>query len=591
MVFKVLLYLALAVFITGLIYKVSTWFFRTIGTSSRDITPSDRLLAFVKGFIRTIFSKKIITLINTLVLDVILQRRILKEDFIRWLMHMLIYGGFMLLLLMHALGEIITASIFSDYYSTLNPFFFLRDLFGIIVIIGIGIAVFRRFILKIPRFSSNAMDRYAIFIIAVIIISGILLEGMKITSYSDFTRMVEEYSDLDEEEDIRALESLWVKEFGLVSPNVSGPFEQDILEQGMEKHEMNCMGCHSSPKWAFTGYASAKIMGPAALFLDRAGIIGLLYYIHFLACFLGLALLPFSKMFHIISTPISLLANSVMDRMTSHPANIITRQVMELDACMHCGTCSRFCSAMMGYEAKGNPYILPSEKMGFLKSYSDGKDLNEQTFMAVQEGVYLCTNCDRCTVVCPAGINMKELWLSVREGILQKGVPEPLILSPFSLVRGLNRKVFPGVDYFLPLRNARRALAGPFDSLMDIEKSISLPVTEGNNDSNLKIIDSTFAYCFGCQNCSNVCPVVDNYENPQEILGLLPHQIMCCLGLGLDEMASGSNMLWDCVTCYQCQEHCPQKVKVADILYDLKNMAKRNLDKRSMDYQEVKRRI
>ena len=584
MIFRVLLYFELAVFIIGLIYKVSTWFIRTIGTSPKDITPSHRLLAFVKGFIRTIFSKKIITLINTLILDVILQRRILKEDFTRWLMHMLIYGGFMLLLLMHALGEIITASIFRDYYSTLNPFFFLRDLFGIIVIIGIGIAIFRRFILKIPRFRSNAMDRYAIFIVAAIIVSGILLEGMKITSYSVFTRMVEDYSDLDDEEDIRALESLWVKEFGMVSPNVSGPFEQDILEQGMEKHEMNCMGCHSSPKWAFTGYASAKIMDPAALFLDRVGIIGLMYYIHFLACFLGLALLPFSKMFHIISTPISLLTNSVMDRMTSYPANIMTRQVMELDACVHCGTCSRFCSAMMGYESRGNPYILPSEKMTFLKSYSNIKDFNEQIFITIQEGVYLCTNCDRCTVVCPVGINLKELWLSVREGIIQKGVPEPLILSPFSLVRGLNKKAFSGADYFLPLRNTRRALAGRFDSLMDIKKSISLPVTDGNDNSGFKIIDSTFAYCFGCQNCTNVCPVVDNYENPQEVLGLLPHQIMCCLGLGLDEMASGPNMLWDCVTCYQCQEYCPQKVKVADILYDLKNMAVRNLNKRSMGY-------
>jgi heterodisulfide reductase subunit C len=38
-------------------------------------------------------------------------------------------------------------------------------------------------------------------------------------------------------------------------------------------------------------------------------------------------------------------------------------------------------------------------------------------------------------------------------------------------------------------------------------------------------------------------------------------------------MASGPNMLWDCVTCYQCQEHCPQQVKVTDILYELKNMA------------------
>jgi heterodisulfide reductase subunit C len=71
---------------------------------------------------------------------------------------------------------------------------------------------------------------------------------------------------------------------------------------------------------------------------------------------------------------------------------------------------------------------------------------------------------------------------------------------------------------------------------------------------------------------------VDNYEKPQESLGLLPHQIMRCLGLGLKEMASGPNMLWDCVTCYQCQEHCPQEVKVTDILYELKNMAVEKLE-------------
>jgi heterodisulfide reductase subunit C len=35
----------------------------------------------------------------------------------------------------------------------------------------------------------------------------------------------------------------------------------------------------------------------------------------------------------------------------------------------------------------------------------------------------------------------------------------------------------------------------------------------------------------------------------------------------------GSGMLWDCVTCYQCQEHCPQGVKVTDVLYELKNQA------------------
>jgi lipoprotein signal peptidase len=76
-----------------------------------------------------------------------------------------------------------------------------------------------------------------------------------------------------------------------------------------------------------------------------------------------------------------------------------------------------------------------------------------------------------------------------------------------------------------------------------------------------------------------VCPdpetsaVVANYDNPEEILGMLPHQIMHACGLGVRDLALGSNMLWDCLTCYQCQEHCPQGVCITDVLYELKNVA------------------
>jgi heterodisulfide reductase subunit C len=216
--------------------------------------------------------------------------------------------------------------------------------------------------------------------------------------------------------------------------------------------------------------------------------------------------------------------------------------------------------------------------MVFLKKMGAGREITREDFRAIQEGVYLCTNCDRCTVVCPSGINLRELWLSVRESLIQKGIPEPMLLSPLSLVRGLNRKSFQADDYPGPLGTARKAVAGPFKALIDPDKPISFPVMDGDG-AKLKIQDSTFSYCFGCQNCTTVCPVVGNYEDPQEALGLLPHQIMCCLGLGLDEMATGPNMLWDCITCYQCQEHCPQQVKVADILYDLKNMAVKKLIK------------
>jgi heterodisulfide reductase subunit C len=37
------------------------------------------------------------------------------------------------------------------------------------------------------------------------------------------------------------------------------------------------------------------------------------------------------------------------------------------------------------------------------------------------------------------------------------------------------------------------------------------------------------------------------------------------------------------VTCYQCQEHCPQNVKVTDILYQLKNLAVENARRPSED--------
>ena len=577
MPFPVFLYASLAIFFLGLIYRVSAWFSRKIGFSAKDIKISERISSAAGGIAGVVFSSKILILVKVFILDVVLQIRILKEDFLRWLMHMLIYGGFMLLLLMHGFDKMITASLFSDYYSTVNPFFFLRDFFGIMVIVGLLVAVYRRFILKVPRLRTNAMDSYAIIILAVIMISGLLLEGVKMTSHTVFTRMVQDYTSLDDEEEIESLESFWVKDFGLVSPNVEGPFDEEVLTAGLEIHEANCIDCHSSSKSAFAGYSVSRALKPIALPLDRAGGANFLWYVHILGCFIGLAYLPFSKMFHIIATPISLLANSVMEKGKSDPANIATLQALELDACTHCGTCSLRCSAATAFDAIGNPYILPSEKMTFLKTLAAGKDLGRDELKAIREGIYLCTNCDRCTVVCPAGINLKALWVDVREGLVQKGYPEPLVLSPYSFLRGLNRENLPADNYIKPLEAAHQAVSGAFETTIKQQEPIFLADRRADPWKDLPNAH-TYAYCFGCQNCTNVCPVVDSYDNPEETLGLLPHQIMWCLGLGLVEMASGPRMLWDCATCYQCQEHCPQKVNITDLFFQLKSLAVKKME-------------
>lgn len=575
MFFDIALYTSLLIFFLGMIFKISNWFRRGIGVSAGNISTSTRLAASIKGLFGTIFSLKLFTLIKVFIVDVVLQVKVLKEDFLRWIMHMFIYAGFILLLLLHALDGIVTETLFQEYESTLNPFMFLRDFFGFLVIVGIGIAIYRRIVMKVPRLKTDPRDRYAIVILALIMLSGVLLEATKMTSYSTYTRMVEDYADTDDESELRALESLWVKEFALVSPSVRAPFDAEMLEQGREVHEYNCEACHSRPQSAFTGYAVAKIIKPVALGLDRVHAPAILWDLHILACFLGLAYLPFSKMFHIFASPVSLLANAVMDKEKSNPVNIATRQVMELDACTHCGTCSRRCSVAVAFRKIGNMNILPSEKMAFLKNYVARRALDEETLKEVQEGIYLCTNCDRCTVVCPVGINLRELWFTVKEEMIQKGPPVPLVLSQLSFYRGVDRQELDPESYSNPLRRSKAAIADACELVKRPEEVIPLtPVNKPFKDkAALSLQAKTFIYCYSCENCTTVCPVVENYANPEETLGLLPHQIMRSLGLGLRDFALGSNMLWDCVTCYQCQEHCPQGVKVTDILYELKNLA------------------
>jgi heterodisulfide reductase subunit C len=88
----------------------------------------------------------------------------------------------------------------------------------------------------------------------------------------------------------------------------------------------------------------------------------------------------------------------------------------------------------------------------------------------------------------------------------------------------------------------------------------------------------TFSACVQCTICANVCPVVSlpgSLSSPE----MTPQQVMNLLRLDMKELAMGSRMVWDCMTCYMCQEHCPQGIKVADILYELRNMGADRLKK------------
>jgi heterodisulfide reductase subunit C len=78
----------------------------------------------------------------------------------------------------------------------------------------------------------------------------------------------------------------------------------------------------------------------------------------------------------------------------------------------------------------------------------------------------------------------------------------------------------------------------------------------------------TITRCYQCGTCASTCPVARTAEeryNPRQIIRL------ALLGQR-DEVLKGG-AIWLCASCYNCQERCPQKVEIADVIYALRNIA------------------
>ena len=562
---KILLGLALLVFLTGLCLRLYVWFSQGIQPDKTGDPASGRVTAALQGVFATIFSAKIFNIITAFFTDVLFQRRLLNKNILRWIAHSLIFFGFILLLFMHGLGTGVSTFFFADYYSTLQPYLSLRNLFGLMVLIGIGIAVYRRLTDKPQRVKSYTSDWAALAFVAMIALTGFLLESTKISSQADFQRMAEEYGGMTDAEELLPLETYWAAEHGLVASSVSKPFDPELVEEGKELAADSCMECHAPASAAFASFSLAKLTGPIAAVIGSGAAVTFLTYLHILTCLAFLAWLPFSKMFHIIAVPVSLLINGVMGfkEPTENQANALNRQMIGLSACTHCGSCSELCSSLMFYESFQNDFILPSEKVQFLKKIAAGEEVDEKTLNHLQKGLYVCTSCDRCSEVCPSGINLRELFVSSRYNLLAQGRPETTILSHFSFPLALAQSF--ADDHLKALKKVEQLFKESFKKLSDMTTlSIGRPSDVG-----------TFSYqsCYSCQRCTNICPVVRLYDNPEDELDMLPHQIIFSLGIGNKEIAMGSKMLWSCSTCYLCQEHCPNQVELTDIFYNLKNAA------------------
>lgn len=77
----------------------------------------------------------------------------------------------------------------------------------------------------------------------------------------------------------------------------------------------------------------------------------------------------------------------------------------------------------------------------------------------------------------------------------------------------------------------------------------------------------TLTACYQCGTCASSCPVakLTPIFNPREVIKLSL--------LGEKQEIVAGKAIWLCCSCFNCQERCPQKVEIADVIYALRNIA------------------
>jgi heterodisulfide reductase subunit C len=99
------------------------------------------------------------------------------------------------------------------------------------------------------------------------------------------------------------------------------------------------------------------------------------------------------------------------------------------------------------------------------------------------------------------------------------------------------------------------------------ERQEKVTTVEFYKEITSKLGGETITFCYQCGTCASSCPVakITDRFNPRQVIRL------ALLGQREEVLTNGA--IWLCSSCYNCQERCPQKVEIADVIYALRNIA------------------
>ncbi|PYN19879.1 MAG: hypothetical protein DMD99_24755 [Candidatus Rokuibacteriota bacterium] len=360
--------LAIAIFAYGMWQRVSLW---------RRGLPEDRL-------------DRIADRIGLVVAHALGQVRTLSQAY-PGVMHAIMFWGFLALFMGTVLATIdwdVTLPLFG--YKLLKGQFYLLyeavlDLFGLFFVIGLGMATWRRFVIRSARVEATTRFAWVLALLFVINVTGFMMEACRLA----------------------VVEPWW------------GP-------------------------WSPVGYALGR--GFVALGLTPGALRGLhvaTWVFHAAIALLFIAIIPYSYFVHLLTTPLNIFFAKLGPRGAIREITNIEeaetlgvskleefswKRRLDFDACVECGRCQVACPAYMSGTA-----LSPKQIIVKLKRHMHGElpgPIHGALIKA--DELWACTTCMACVQECPAFIDIVDTiidlrrYLALSEGALPSTAPQSL---------------------------------------------------------------------------------------------------------------------------------------------------------------------
>ncbi|MDP3062036.1 MAG: (Fe-S)-binding protein, partial [Chloroflexota bacterium] len=345
--------------------------------------------------------------------EVLGHRRFINRDWYGGLMHLFLFWGIIVLLFATTLS-----ALEFNWHTYVAPWAgfefptsyvrvqtkFVWDVFGgLMASVGVAMAIWRRYVIRPPRLNTFLDDGVTLFFIAALLLTGFLLEGLRIAA-----------TQLNPASELYAPSMAWVAPVGY-------GFALLYRAAGVTPYATEV--AHFTLWWT---------------------------HVSLLAAAFAYAALRFSKLSHILISPLNVLIRSdrpqgalryVPDLETAERfgagdiTDLTRKQLLELDACTNCGRCQDQCPAHMTGKA-----LSPRKLIQDLRGYMETRGAQllaargapapaapvTMTTTVTEEALWDCTTCRACIKACPVHIQHIDTIVDMRRHLTmeQARLPE-----------------------------------------------------------------------------------------------------------------------------------------------------------------------